>query len=142
MDCKYLTKGTSLYLPVQVPGALLCTGDIHALQGDGEIVCGLEVPGKITLKVEVIKDKAEPCPMLETPERWYMLASEDTIEKSNWEAIDKMLKFLLKRSDKYTLTQWISLMGICGDLEFCQVVDPLVTIRYGIDKSVAPDLTF
>ena len=142
MDCKYLTKGTSLYLPVQVPGALLATGDIHGKQGDGETVCGIEAPGKITLKVEVIKGKAEPWPVLETPDRWYVLASCDTIEKSNKAAVDAMTKFLFYRSDAYTLIQWICLMGICGDLEFCQVVDPLVTVRFGIDKSVAKGITF
>jgi amidase len=142
MDCKYLTKGTTLYLPVQVPGALLATADIHALQGDGEIVCGLEVPGIITLKVDLIKDKAEPWPILETDGRWYALASEDTIEKSCKQAINTMVRFVMRRQSRYTVEQLIAMMSIYGDLEFCQVVDPLVTIRFGLDKSIITDLVF
>lgn len=142
MDCKKLTKGTILYLPVQVPGALLSTGDIHAKQGDGEIVCGLEVPGIITLKVEVIKDKAEPWPILETPDRWYVIASTDSTDQSNWEAVDKMVKFVWNRTERYTMAQLCALCSICGDLEICQVVDPLRTTRFGLDKDIIQDVVF
>src|SRR5207237_5944372 len=37
LDFKELVPGSSLYIPVHVPGALLSIGDGHALQGDGEI---------------------------------------------------------------------------------------------------------
>jgi hypothetical protein len=39
MDTKHITKGSKLYLPVQVKGALFSLGDGHAAQGDGEC-CG------------------------------------------------------------------------------------------------------
>jgi acetamidase/formamidase len=47
IDCKALTSGSSLFLPIQVPGALFSFGDDHAAQGDGEvggtaIECGME----------------------------------------------------------------------------------------------------
>lgn len=37
IDCRELVAGTTLYLPVTVPDALLCMGDGHAAQGDGEV---------------------------------------------------------------------------------------------------------
>ncbi|WP_323960458.1 acetamidase [Arthrobacter sp. JZ12] len=37
IDCRELTAGSTLFLPVTVPGALLCVGDGHAAQGDGEV---------------------------------------------------------------------------------------------------------
>jgi acetamidase/formamidase len=37
MDCRDLTAGSKLYLPVQVPGGRLSIGDPHAAQGDGEL---------------------------------------------------------------------------------------------------------
>ena len=37
MDIRQLTAGTTLYLPVQVPGALFSVGDAHGAQGDGEV---------------------------------------------------------------------------------------------------------
>ena len=45
MDTRQLTKGTTLFLPVQVSGALFSCGDAHASQGDGEVcVTGVESP--------------------------------------------------------------------------------------------------
>ena len=48
MDCKEIKEGTTLLLPVNVPGALLALGgDLHAAMGDGEIgVSGVEVAGE------------------------------------------------------------------------------------------------
>jgi len=37
IDCRELVAGSILYLPVTVPGALLCLGDGHAALGDGEV---------------------------------------------------------------------------------------------------------
>ena len=37
IDCRELVAGSTLFLPVEVPGALLCVGDGHAAQGDGEV---------------------------------------------------------------------------------------------------------
>ncbi|OHE90714.1 formamidase [Colletotrichum orchidophilum] len=57
IDCKHITAGTRLYLPVRVPGANFSCGDGHAAQGDGE-VCGtaIETPMKATLRFTVRKD--------------------------------------------------------------------------------------
>ena len=46
MDTKIITEGTTLLLPVNVPGALLAMGDLHAGMGDGEVgISGLEIKG-------------------------------------------------------------------------------------------------
>ena len=37
MDCNLITVGSTVYLPVEVPGGLLQMGDIHASMGDGEL---------------------------------------------------------------------------------------------------------
>ena len=58
MDCKEIKEGTTLLLPVNVPGALLALGDLHAM-GDGEIgVSGVEVAGEVTITVQIIKEMA------------------------------------------------------------------------------------
>ncbi len=142
MDCKLIQKGTSVYLPISVPGALLATGDVHAVQSDGEIVCGLEVPARVTLKVELIKGVAEAWPMLETEDRWYVIASEDTPEQACKEALNNMLEFITKRIEIEDITDWIALMTLCGDLEICQIVGHKTTIRYGLDKSAAIGIQF
>ncbi|MBQ2770925.1 MAG: acetamidase/formamidase family protein, partial [Clostridia bacterium] len=41
MDCNRIVEGSTLYLPVNTPGALLAMGDLHARMGDGEVfICG------------------------------------------------------------------------------------------------------
>jgi acetamidase/formamidase len=37
IDCRYIGEGSTLYLPMNVPGALFAVGDAHFAQGDGEI---------------------------------------------------------------------------------------------------------
>ena len=45
MDTRQLVRGTTLYLPVEVEGAMFSSGDAHGCQGDGEVcVTGLEAP--------------------------------------------------------------------------------------------------
>lgn len=142
MDCKLIQKGTQVYLPISVPGALLVTGDVHALQSDGEIVCGLEVPARVTLKVELIKNQAEKWPVLETENRWYVIASENPPELACKEALNNMLEFISERIEIEDIADWIILLTLCGDLEICQIVGHKSTMRYGLDKSVMKGIAF
>lgn len=57
MDTRHLTKGNTLFLPVQVDGAMFSAGDCHAAQGDGEVcINGIESPMRFTLRFTVRKD--------------------------------------------------------------------------------------
>lgn len=57
LDLNSLTRGATLYLPVEVPGGLLSLGDTHAAQGDGE-VCGTAVESRfdVRARIDLIKD--------------------------------------------------------------------------------------
>lgn len=59
-DIKHLTAGSTLYLPVFVPGALFSVGDPHFAQGDGES-CGtaVETSARFTAKFELLKGEAK-----------------------------------------------------------------------------------
>lgn len=142
MDCKLLNAGTTLYLPVAVEGALLGMGDVHALQGDGEILASLEVPAAVTVTVELIKGKQEKWPVLETEDAWYVLASGEDLNSANPEAIDGMAQFLIKRGGPFSKEEWLMMMGIAGDLEICQIADPWMTARFRMPKSMTGALTF
>jgi acetamidase/formamidase len=66
MDCKYIREGTSVFLPVEVEGALLGIGDPHAAQGDGESGgSGIEAPMQATVRVSVRRDRSIAFPELE-----------------------------------------------------------------------------
>lgn len=68
LDCKLLRPGATLYLPVEVEGALLSVGDPHAAQGDGE-VCGtaIETTATATLRIAVNDHLPVPGPQLLVP---------------------------------------------------------------------------
>jgi acetamidase/formamidase len=67
MDTRQLTKGTTLFLPVQVKGALFSCGDAHAAQGDGEVcVTGIESPMYASLRLTVKKGRRIPAPQFVT----------------------------------------------------------------------------
>jgi len=59
VDIRALTTGTTVLIPVMVPGALFSTGDGHFAQGDGE-VCGMaiETANDVTLRLDVRKGLA------------------------------------------------------------------------------------
>ena len=68
MDTRHITKGSVLYLPVQVPGALFSCGDAHAAQGDGEVcVTGIECPMYAALRFGLLKGGNLPAPQFQTP---------------------------------------------------------------------------
>ena len=69
LDCKELVAGSTLYLPVAVPGALVSVGDGHAAQGDGEaggtaIECPID---RVDLRYVVRNDLAFDAPRAHTP---------------------------------------------------------------------------
>ena len=61
MDVQEVAAGATVYLPIEVPGALLHIGDAHAIQGDGEINCsgGIECRAEVTLKTRLLPRPAE-----------------------------------------------------------------------------------
>jgi formamidase len=61
MDVKELSRGSRVYLPVEVDGALLSIGDLHFSQGDGKItgLGGVKMAGWIDLHVDLVPDGLE-----------------------------------------------------------------------------------
>ncbi len=135
MDCKLLGPGASVYFKVQTDGALLAAGDMHALMGDGEIVvCAAEAGGKIKLKTEIIRDNSLPVPFIEKGELISTVASAETLDEAVEMATEKMANYLVNNYE-FDLIEAGLIMSLIGDAEICQVVDPLKTARFTIDKS-------
>lgn len=68
MDCRDLVVGSTLYLPVQLPGARLAFGDPHGAQGDGEVCVSAMELGSMqgAVRVRLHKDRVIPGPQFET----------------------------------------------------------------------------
>jgi amidase len=145
MDCKQMREGTTLLLPVNVPGALFALGDLHAAMADGEVaVCGVEIAGEVTVKLDVIKGKNWPLPMAINEEHLMTIASEKELDKAADRAVINMVRFLHDELD-LPKAEATFLLSAAGDLRVCQVVDPLKTARVELPleyaKAAGLDLT-
>lgn len=132
MDNRKIQEGTTLYLPVNVPGALLAMGDLHAVMGDGEAsTCGLEVSGEITVRVSVIKDAKLPTPFLKTADEYITVAPGKTLDQAVRAACEKMYAFLGEAAN-LDPCECITLLSLVGSMEICQIVNPLATARMAV----------
>lgn len=136
MDCSRISENTVLYLPVNVEGALLAMGDVHALMGDGEVcVCGVEIPARITVTVSVIKGKYLPTPFLVTDDQFMTIYSADDLDAAVRGAVLRMRSFLI---DELGMEQHEAgfLLSTIGDARICQCVDPKETCRMEVSRYV------
>lgn len=134
MDTKVIREGSTVYLPVRVPGAMLAMGDLHAAMGDGEVsVSGIEIAGEVTVEVDLIKNKALSDPMVETEKAFYAVASAETLDAAAKKASNNMFDFLKQRLE-LSNNETIMLMSVICDLQVGQVVDPEKTARMRVDK--------
>jgi len=136
MDCTRIGAGATLYLPVNVDGALLAMGDMHAVMGDGEVgVCGVEIAGKITVRVSVLKACALPTPFLLTDDLAIAICSAKTADEAADNATLAMHRFLVEEVGVDAHDAGM-LLSIAGSLHVCQVVDPEKTFRMELPRSV------
>lgn len=142
MDCKIIKEGSTVYLPVNVPGALLAMGDLHAVMGDGEVsVSGVEIQGEVTVQVKVLKSLDWKLPLVRTTESLYTIASELSLDEAVITATKNMI-FILETNCKLTKDDAIKLLSIAGNLQICQVVDPLKTVRMELSIHILESLGF
>ncbi len=142
MDCTLITSGARLYLGVAVEGALFGCGDMHAVMGDGEVViCGAETPGEVRVTPQVVDLPGLPTPFVENAEIVAVIASAATVDEAYKMALDMMHGFLTRIAG-LPGNDAALLMSLVGNLKFCQVVDPLMTVRFEFPKSVLAEYGF
>lgn len=140
MDCNLITQGAILVLPVHVPGALFALGDMHAAMGDGEVCgTGVEMAGKVTLHLALLKSVDLPVPFLVDAERVVAIASRASLDEAASQAA-KALAHWIQRRTGMDLAEVAMLLSAKGDLRICQVVDPLKTVRMEFSRSWLEEL--
>ena len=140
MDNKKITKGTRLYFPVRVPGALLQMGDVHATMGDAELCgTGIEIPAEITCRVQLVKDFELNWPVLETlgeGGKWYVNSCGEHYEQALMNG-SKELQRLLMRVTGWDAVETYMYMSVQSDVEVNQGCEPCevdVSLRIGTPK--------
>ncbi|MEG0323108.1 MAG: acetamidase/formamidase family protein [Raoultibacter sp.] len=137
MDNRRITKGTRLYFPVRVPGALLQMGDVHAAMGDAELCgTGIEIPAEITVKVSLVKNFELHWPVLETHDRWYVNACGQEYNEALVN-VSKELQRLLMNITGWDAVDTYMYMSVQSDVEISQGCKPCevpLSIRFGTPK--------
>ena len=142
MDCKRIGAGTTLYLPVNVEGALLAMGDLHAVMGDGEVcVCGAEIAGEVTVKVTVVKGSGMPLPFLVTKDAAMAIYSAPGLDAAAEGTTLRMRSFLIDAVGMQPHEAGM-LLSLAGDLRICQCVDPNKTCRMEVPLSILEKLGY
>ena len=133
MDCPDVKPGNTLYLPVFCEGALFGLGDVHAVQGDGEI-CGtaVEISAKVTVKFEVLK-KTISCPRIESEDEMMVLGSARPLEDAARLAYRGLIEMLV---EDYGWNQDEAYMfsSLTAKSRIAQIVDPLYTVVAKMNK--------
>jgi amidase len=142
MDCTLIAAGNRVYFTVGVEGALFGAGDLHAAMGDGEIVvCGAETAGAVRFKADVVDLPGLPTPFVETREVVATIFSAHTLDEAASGATHNMAQFLTNFAF-IPLNDAGMLMSLAGQLKFCQIVDPLKTVRFEFPKAILAEYAF
>ena len=123
LDNKELTAGSTLFIPVFVPGALFQVGDGHAAQGDGEVnQTAIETSLRGRMQLTVRKDMTLTWPRAETATDYIAMATDPDLTVATRAAIQEMVDFLVKEKG-LTAHQAYQLTSIAGDVAVTQLVD-------------------
>jgi acetamidase/formamidase len=129
MDTPEMKVGTTVFLGVNVEGAMFSIGDGHYRQGEGE-ACGTAVEGAMNsvILVELIKGHAPLWPRLESDDYWMVVGSSRPMEDAWRIAQVEMTHWLgdimgLHYMDAYQLITQTSLSPIanCVDTNYSVV---------------------
>jgi acetamidase/formamidase len=133
MDIRDLAAGTTLYLPVEVAGALFSVGDGHATQGDGEVGgTAIESAMRATLAFDLVKGADLPFPRFETPgpvarhfdEKGYFVTTgigPDLMEGAR-AAVARMVDEI-SAAQGMSAAEAYMLCSVCADLRISEIVD-------------------
>ena len=139
MDARNCCKGNRLYLPVFVEGALLGLGDVHALQGQGELGGGpIDCPSECTLKIDVIKDKTIPGPRIENDEYIMTVGNRTPLEYAIRIATVNLLCWV---REEYGLDIWEDanmLLTLVDEIEINQTGAPIYSATVKWPKRYLP----
>ncbi len=137
LDLRELTEGSTLYLPVWQPGALIYTGNSHAVQGDGEIsLTALEtLMQEVLIQVVLHKQKNFHWPVAETATHWITVGLDKDLNTAMTLAARNAIEFLSTRA-KLTPLDAYALCSIAVSFRVTQVVDIVRGVHAMIPKSL------
>ena len=138
MDTSLAREGATVYLPIFHEGAYFYFGDVHALQGDGEITgTGIETSADVTFELDLIKGQKIAWPRLENDEFIMVAGSVRPLMDAFRIAHVEMVKWL---EADYGFERWeaMQLLSQVGEAQIANVVDPNYTVVSKFPKRYLP----
>jgi len=139
MDINELQEGSTIFIPIFLPGGLVWTGDSHCRQGNGEVnLTALECSYReIVMQLIVRKDLKLQWPRIETRSHWIAVGFDEDLDKAFVNATREAVNILVEQKavplDRY---EAYSLVSIVGDCRVSQVVDVRKGVHCMIPKSI------
>ena len=142
LDLKHLVKGSRLFLPVSVKGALYTAGDSHAAQGNGEI-SGVAIEAALTQVVRFIVHKGKTLKQVraETPTHFIAIGLDPDLSKAMQDAARQACAFL-QSALGYTFNEALSIASTGVNFEVTQAVDRTLGVHAMIPKSIFTNRQF
>ena len=123
VDCKEYVAGSSVFLPVFVPGANFSCGDGHAVQGDGEVcLTALETCLKGTFELVLHKEMRLAMPRAITPTHYITLGLDTDLDDAAKQALRDMIAWLVEMKG-WTRSEAYVFCSLACDLHVTQLVD-------------------
>ncbi len=137
LDCKELTAGSTIYLPVWNDGALFSTGDGHAAQGDGEVNgTAIETALAGTFEFHVRKDLGWKLPRAETPTHLITFGLERRPRRCRQAGIVGDDRLVRATRTGISKDEAYSLSSFAVDLHVTQTVNNIKGVHAMIEKSI------
>jgi amidase len=145
MDFAGVCPGSILYLPVYHDGGLLVLGDVHALQGEGELYGeGAETAADVTVTIDVSRRYHCPRPLLETASDLTCLASRESLFDSIRVAMQDMVQLLsqyysISQADAYVLCSIAGSLRLAGSLSRRDSTQKWLWVGLSVSKDIRLD---
>jgi amidase len=141
MDYNQVREGTTIYLPVYHPGALLFLGDGHAAQGDGELTGdALETSMDFEFTVDLIRDRNYGHPLAENSEFLISIGIGGSLDEALQQATSGMVRWL-DRDYKLTPSEAAMILGFAVKYDIVDLVGTQVSVAAKVPKSALARLT-
>jgi len=136
IDCREIRAGSTLVLKARVKGGLVGMGDVHALQGDGEINGqGIETDAEAIVRFRKLPVALSDRPVIIRSDSFSTLGAHKDLENAAWQATDDM-DTLLRNKTGRTGKESRLLVGLTGNLKINQIVDPTKGARMEVPSWV------
>jgi len=138
MDAPEVSVGNTLYLPVNVSGALLYMGDGHAAMGDGEVAgTAIEVPLRARLQLDLIKGQRITWPRFENDHAIMTVGAYRPLDDSLRIAFTELVAWI---HNDYGLSEFdaYELLSKVAKIHLDEMVDPNYVIVASIEKKYLP----